>query len=552
MKIKRIATLFLTAVMLLGNLTGCGAADQGTVSEAEPVREEASAEDGTVNGEAVNKTGFPIMNVDHTFKIVHPVASTDKIGSWENKDFVKKIEEDTGLKIQWVGIPEASYNDQVAIMIAANDLPDAFIGQIPNFAQFTDSFVKLNDLIDEYAPSLTEFYETYPNVKLANIFPDGSMYGLPFTQLDGYVASKSLAINKRWLEAVNMEMPETADELFDVLMAFKTQDPNGNGLEDEIPFSYYKDRKFDILKSAFGFAGCDDKDYKYPYLQVVDGKVEFYPVLDNYYEYLQFLNKLYVNGLLDPNGFIQEEVDMIAKGTNNQIGVFPNYSYDDITVGEYASDYTYLLPLKDKNGNRSYLPNSWSGSVLVNQFTITNSCPYPEALLRLYDYINDSFDNRLLFCWGPEDMAWEKNEDGTISKKADPLIEGYNSYAEVRHTLSMGVKGISLWTEEDNARFAVTSDRETKYMERQAPYMECAVKEFIPEGQDYPENIQEVNVLLTVLRTYMDNFTAECVMNGIDDAKWQKHLEDCKQYDYERYTELNQEYYDRIMTLSAR
>ena len=26
----------------------------------------------------------------------------------------------------------------------------------------------------------------------------------------------------------------------------------------------------------------------------------------------------------------------------------------------------------------------------------------------------------------------------------------------------------------------------------------------------------------------MDNFMAESVMNGIDDTKWQKHLEDCK------------------------
>lgn len=133
--------------------------------------------------------------------------------------------------------------------------------------------------------------------------------------------------------------------------------------------------------------------------------------------HLQYLNKLYSNGLIDPNGFIQEEVDMIAKGTNDQIGVFPNYSYDDITVGDYAGDYTYLLPLKDSNGERHYQPSAWSGTVIVNQFAITNNCPYPEAMLRLYDYINSSFDNRLLFGWGPKDMAWVDNGDGTISKK---------------------------------------------------------------------------------------------------------------------------------------
>lgn len=64
-----------------------------------------------------------------------------------------------------------------------------------------------------------------------------------------------------------------------------------------------------------GFAGYDAKDYSFPYVQIKNGKVEFYPETENYYNYLQYLNKLYANGLVDPNGFIQEEVDMIAKGT---------------------------------------------------------------------------------------------------------------------------------------------------------------------------------------------------------------------------------------------
>lgn len=415
MKKNRLIAAVAAAALVVSGLAGCGSSASTESAQTVPAGTETESS-VQKSSEAVNKTGYPIMNEDYTFKIVYAVGSTDKIGGWENKDFVKKIEEDTGLKIQWVGIPEASYNDQVAIMIAAGDLPDAFIGQIPNFAQFLDSFVKMNDMIDDYAPSLKEFFDKYPNIKLAGMFPDGSIYGLPEVQLDGYVAGKSLAINKKWLDAVGMEMPETADELFNVLMAFKTQDPNGNGQADEIPFAFYKDRKFDILKSAFGFAGYDEKDYKYPYLQVVDGKVDFYPVSENYHAYLQYLNKLYSNGLIDPNGFIQEEVDMIAKGTNDQIGVFPNYSYDDITVGDYAGDYTYLLPLKDSNGERHYQPSAWSGTVIVNQFAITNNCPYPEAMLRLYDYINSSFDNRLLFGWGPKDMAWVDNGDGTIPK----------------------------------------------------------------------------------------------------------------------------------------
>lgn len=546
MKQKKLAALFLATAMIAGSLTGCSGKSLATDTPAST----QAAEEGTgaAAAEAVNKTGYPIMNVDHTFKIVHAVGSTDIIGSWENKDFVKKIEEDTGLKIEWVGIPEVSYKDQVAIMIAAGDLPDAFIGQIPNFAQFTDSFYRVDDKIDEWIPSLKEFYEMSPNVKLAAVFPDGTAYGLPYTQMTGYRASKSLSINQTWLDKVGKEMPNTPDELFDVLMAFKNEDPNGNGMADEIPFSFYKDRKFDLLLSGFGIAGYDAEDYAYPYVQVKDGKVEFYPETENYYNYLQYLNKLYTNGLIDPNGFMQEEVDMIAKGTAGQIGVFPNYSYDDITVGDFAKDYTFLLPLEDETGTRRYVPNSYAGDVTPNQFTITNNCKYPEAMLRLYDYINSSYENRLYFSWGQQDQAWTDNGDGTISKKAEPLMEGYNSYAEVRHTLAMGTKGVTLWNEEDNAKFKVTSEREEKYIARQEPFMECAV-EFIPDGQNYAEATQEINILLTEMRSYMENFIAESVMSGVDEAKWEKHLEAVKKFKSERYTELMQEYYDRMIAL---
>lgn len=71
----------------------------------------------------------------------------------------------------------------------------------------------------------------------------------------------------------------------------------------------------------------------------------------------------------------------------------------------------------------------------------------------------------------------------------------------------------------------------------------------MPDGQNYPEAVQEINVILTELRAYMDNFLAESVMNGIDDKKWEQHLDAVKKFNSERYTQLMQEYYDRMKEL---
>ena len=41
-------------------------------------------------------------------------------------------------------------------------------------------------------------------------------------------------INKAWIDKLGLSMPTTTDELKAVLKAFHDQDPNGNGVQDEI------------------------------------------------------------------------------------------------------------------------------------------------------------------------------------------------------------------------------------------------------------------------------------------------------------------------------
>jgi len=554
---RKIIVIVMSVALIMNILTGCGnSGGNSTSAEVSPTAAEGNSEvsNAAESDGAVNKSGYPIMNEEHTFKIVHAIGTTDKLGSWEDKELTKKIEEETGLVIEWVGIPQSSYNEQVGIMIAAGDLPDVFINGVPNFAQFVDSFVALDNYIDDYAPSVSAFYEEYPEIKLAGIFPDGSIYGFPYMQANNFHANNSLTINYTWLDTLGLDAPETLDELFDVLTAFKEKDPNGNGMADEIPYGFRQNRGtsgvsfgFEMIMHAFGIYGSAIDDY--PYLMVEGGDVVFYPEMDGYYEYLEYMHKLYSNGLLDPNGFVQEETDMIAKGSNNQYGMFMTSSYDDIIAGDYASDFNYLEPLKNKYGERNYFANRYSGDVAQNKFVITSACEYPEAMVRLYDYVNSSFDNKVLFAWGPEGISWERNEDGSISRLNATLPEGYNSYAEVRHTYSMGVMGFTLWTDTEQAMFAITNDRDVKYLSREEPYMQYAIEEYIPIGQDKVESSQEISILLTEISNYMENFEAECIMMGIDQAKWESHLQNVKTFNVDRYVELRQEFYDRMLDL---
>lgn len=549
MKRKQILAAGLAAALLVTGLAACAGGSQSSTSSA------SSGSSGTSSGtaEAVNKTGNPVMNEAHTFKIVHSVSTGDLIGSWEDKDYTKKIKEETGLDIQWVGIPQNAYNDQVGIQLAANDMPDVFFNGVPSFSQFVTSFTALDTYIEQYGPNISAFFEKYPAIKAAGVFPDGALYGLPQVQMNNTRATGAFFANQEWLKNVNMEAPNTLDEFYAVLKAFKEQDANGNGdANDEIPYSFNKGDTLTGLLAPFGIYGnAAPTNVDTPYLNVADGKVSFYPTTENYLAFLQYMHKLYAEGLVDPNCFVQEEVDMQAKGKEGKLGVVWVGSYADILVGDRGAEYDYFLPLENAEGERKYVPNKFSGDVNPNRFIVTTACEYPAAMVRLYDYLNSSFENKLLFDWGTEGISWEKTEDGKILRLNAEVAEGYSNYAEVRHTTSMGVMGPILWEDTDHGEFAITNDRDLAYYARRDPLMEFAIgdDEQIPVGQDTVENAQESAVLITEIRTYMDNFQSEAIMKGVDEARWKQHLESVQKYDIDRYVEIKQAFYDRMMEI---
>ena len=67
-------------------------------------------------------------------------------------------------------------------------------------------------------------------------------------------------------------MPQTLDEYTEALVAFKTQDPNGNGKADEIPLSFMHMQWCMDIAGIFGAFGLPDN---MEHRIVRDGKVIF-------------------------------------------------------------------------------------------------------------------------------------------------------------------------------------------------------------------------------------------------------------------------------------
>ena len=65
-------------------------------------------------------------------------------------------------------------------------------------------------------------------LKSAMTAPDGNIYALPkVNECLHCTYGQRMWINTTWLEKLGLEMPTTTDEFYQVLKAFKEQDPNG-------------------------------------------------------------------------------------------------------------------------------------------------------------------------------------------------------------------------------------------------------------------------------------------------------------------------------------
>lgn len=124
---------------------------------------------------------------------------------------------------------------------------------------------------------------------------DGNIYALAgwWGDINDYVPDY-LYIRQDWLDNLGLEMPETVDELYDVLVAFKEQDANGNGNpDDEIPMATKNGiKQLYYLMTGFGY------DTNSLWYTDDNGEVHYAAVEDQYKDMLAFLNKCYSEGLI--------------------------------------------------------------------------------------------------------------------------------------------------------------------------------------------------------------------------------------------------------------
>lgn len=490
-----------------------------------------------------------------SFTIAYRKMTLDKSENFSDKAGAVYAEATTGIKINWDPIDDASFTERFNILTASGSLPDAFIGiKNANADQLISNlplFYPLDEyLTEENAPHILAMFEAYPELKTMLTQTDGHIYSLPtgaYSIPDNQGEGIKI-INQAWLEKLGLEMPTTTDELYAVLKAMKEGDPNGNNEADEIPVTFCQNNwaaHFINLLGPWGI--CEWEGGGDGYLKVENGTVIFTPTLDEFRAGLEFWHKMADEGLLDVEGFTQTNEQFYARLKSDTVGLYMAWTAASNLSAEKAAEFTTLGAIQSSEYPEiSYVTPGEVDRFVGNLygFVITRACSDPAALVRWYDAQNADIATKMLWRYGEEGTLWQQQEDGSIVTLWPETTEDFT-----RENMKYTYGNYSF-----TPAFVLPTENEQEGEDAPASAtvrigMVNAIKDYfpaerIPTRNVSNEKVQERNMIYTDLKAYLDSFVADCVVNGLDDAKWEKHLKDVEAYHAAEWTQWYQDYID--------
>ena len=188
-------------------------------------------------------------------------------------------------------------------------------------------------------------------------------------------------INQDWLDAVNMKAPTNVDELYTVLKAFKTQNPNGVNGNDELPM--FSSGIWNYVINAYVYYNQTNP------FNVTDGKVWSPVRTDEYRQALIYLNKLCKEGLLSDLSLTATGADakqlISGSGTVAKVGIWSGHPLTwTTTSSEVLDQYTALKELSDETGKGGY--GVQQANYQVYGGFITKDCEDTETAMKFFDF----------------------------------------------------------------------------------------------------------------------------------------------------------------------
>ena len=389
---KKLRCFALVAAMLCG-LTACG---QGNSDAGSSSGSSAAAETSVIDPETINTGKYeePVTLTSY-FRIATVFLNLFSEEELKSCYYTQQQIEQTNITVEYEWYSPNTAEDAVqktSMAIASGDIPDFMIVDRAQLALLskTDLINKdLEPLWDAYASdTLKEWTTAEGDDAWESLRYDGTIIGLP--NIGGSIDQGEMVwIRNDWLENLGLPIPTTMDELYDVMLAFKNDDPDGNGQDDTIGMTLHKD--FFSGPGTGDALGVFNSFGAYPQIWVEDGNggIEYGSVTEGAKDALIWLAQAYQDGLIEQD-FSSMDSNKAAEASVSgrsgvQWGAMWNHMWPLQSTVDNNNEADWIaLPLLSGVEGETAHPQCDIG---VNEiFVISAECEHPEAVIKLLNF----------------------------------------------------------------------------------------------------------------------------------------------------------------------
>ena len=546
-----------TALMAVVLLAGCGGGGGSTPSGG-----------GSSDVDPADLT-FPLAEKATISGLISYPAGTESEPN--NRTIFKRLEEATNVHVDWKAIQSDQWGDKIALeMSNVKTLPEfvftAGFGDtdLLKYAK-QGAIIPLEEYIDKYMPNLKTVFEKAPEYRTMCEDADGHIWALPWIEQLGYektaiqVLDNMSFINKNWLDFLGLEVPTTVDEFEKTLLAFKD---NADKLKAEfnidgdiIPMScIMNDGGQDpmILINGFG-EGLGDPDTGRHIVVTDEGKVVSSATQEGFKKGLEWLHKLYDEGLIDVEAFTQDWSTYVAKGKSGRYGVC--FTWDVANVAQVSMDdliagksWVPMPVLTADTRNLTADNGSFTSGFDRGRCVVTATAKNPALICawldQMYNPIQSPQNN-----WG----TYGEDDDFDIfemsqNDKGEPMLKhtwlGDASPVEVREAEAVGGP-LAILDEYYNVYVTCPDDAQYRLDWIKDIYTPDINEKYVfPNVFMSTDDTKKCSDLSADLTKVINEFKANAVKDGFDDAAWDKLQSDLEAYGLTEYLEIHQKYFD--------
>ncbi|WP_026528172.1 DUF3502 domain-containing protein [Butyrivibrio sp. VCD2006] len=590
--LQKSVAVMATLTLLTTSLTGCGSGSQ----------QGDTVQSGTEEGQGAEVAGANRDDSSDPFKFASPkdvtfplkekltltvfVNNPDQgVTSYKDNWVTDWIEEQTNIHLDYIYDLTGDEATQKLnlIMTDPDSMPDFFLrtgwSKAETLSYGTQGLIiPLEDMLSQM-DNWNKMNEESPMRKADLTMGDGHIYTYGGqNECFHCMYQHRMYIYKPWVEKyLGGKNPETTEELYEFLKKVKEDDANGNGIADEVPMTGFiggwaSDPTVWMMNS---FTQCvnpisNTNPTVAGGLVVNNGKIEYAVMKDEYREGLRYMHKLFKEGLLDNQTFLQDNTQFSATmdpTEGNKVAVYANGGVENSEFwqqvdGEWQN-WEILAPVAGPDGVR------YSGRCIQTYFegclgTISSTCKYPEVVVALFDWMT-SEDAVHHIGGGPEGIGWNYTSEGVSLSGGTPTYEQYaipedydyvkdgglsKTYANYRYTPdAMLQRGSAEYR--GNLRVE-DPDHSTEYF-----FQQCAevydkysppIETLVPNMSFEEDDARVVTESTLTIGGYVNQALVQFIDGSMDIEKdWDSYIEKLRSMGVDEYIAAYQRAYDAYM-----